>query len=251
MSYLPEDGKAAPGFSGRLTKLGDHPTAPVDVSMVSPVAAYSYLNKWMLTVAINPSSHSMMLSCNLGVWPTSYCCGGDSLKNTSYNEDCCGKSFDVDPHPFGSPYAPAVGIPRFGAYHVYNQFTIANSTDQSENVSCNASTTAAPGNLSKPCVTTPSDHSVAVGVGVGVPLGLLFLTSLGLLFRERTRTKHVTMLLQEKNLALHESNKDDFRRYQYEASGPPWELGSTWQPGELHSIPMTEFPSKEAKRRPL
>ena len=174
------------------------------------------------------------------------------MNNTRYNQNCCEKSFDVDPHPFGSPYAPAVGIPPFGTFHVYNQFAIANSTDQLENTSCNASATAAPGNLSMPGVTTPSDHSVAVGVGVGVPLGLLFLTSLGLLFRERSRTKHVTMLLQEKNLAPHEPSHDDLRRYQYEASGPQRELGSTLkQPGELHSIPMTELPLKEAKRRPL
>ena len=177
------------------------------------------------------------------------------MNNSRYSQNCCDKSFDVDPHPFGAPFAPAVGIPRFGASHVYNQFTIANSTDQFANASCNASTTAAPGNFSKSGVTTPSDHSVAVGVGVGVPLGLLFLTSLGLFFRERSRTKHVTMLLQEKNVAPHESNNDDFGQYQYEISGPPRELGSTIgstlkKPSELHSIPMTELQSKEAKRRP-
>lgn len=202
----------------------------------------------MLTGAANPSSYSMMLPCNSGVFSTSYCCGGGFTNNSRYNENCCDKSFDVDPHPFGNPYAPAVGVPLFGATSVHNQFTVANSTDQSASASCNASTTAAPGNSSKPGITTRSDHSVAVGVGVGVPLGLLFLTSLGLLFRERSRTRHVTMLLEEKKFAIHDLNNDDFRRYQYEASGPPQELGSTLKkPSELHSIPVTELQSTEAK----
>ena len=173
------------------------------------------------------------------------------MNNSRYNQNCCDKSFDVDRQPFGAPFAPAVGIPRFGASHVYNQFTVANSTDQFANASCNTSTTAAPGNFSKPGVTTQSDHSVAVGVGVGVPLGLLFLTSLGLLFRERSRTKHVTMLLREKNLAPHELNNEDFGQDQYEVSGPPRELRPTLKkPSELHSIPMMELQSREAERRP-
>ena len=205
----------------------------------------------MLTAEANPSSYSMILSCNAGVFPTSYCCGGDFQNSSRYNQNCCDESFDVDPHPFGSPYAPAVGIPGFGASKVLNQFSVANSTDQVENAHCNVSTTAAPGNFSKPGVTTSSDHSVAVGVGVGVPLGLLFLTSLGLLFRERSRTKHVTMLLKEKNLAPHAFKNDDFRQYQYEVSGPPRELGSTLKkPSELHWIPLTELQSTEAERRP-
>ena len=193
-----------------------------------------------------------MLSCNPGVYATSYCCGGDFMNNSRYNQNCCDESFEVNTHPFGSPYAPAVGIPDFGAKHVNNQFTIANTTENFENTSCSPSTTATPDSSSKPDVTRPSDHSVAVGVGVGVPLGLLFLTSLGLFVRERSRTRHVTMLLQEKNLVPHEIKNDDSRRYQYEVSGPPRELGSTLRkPGELHSIPVTELQSNEAQSRPF
>ena len=206
----------------------------------------------MLTGAANPSSYSMMLSCNSGVYSTSYCCGGAFSNNSRYNQNCCDRSFDVDLHPFGSPYAPAVGIPLFGASKVYDQFTVVNLTDSSENTRCNASAATASGDVSKPGVTTSSDHSVAVGVGVGIPLGILFLASLGLFFRERSRTKHVTMLLQEKNLALHESSNDDFRRYQYEVSDPPRELGSTLKkPSELHSTPVIELQPNEARSRPL
>lgn len=209
----------------------------------------------MLTVAANPSSYSMLLSCNPGVFGTDYCCGGDFFNRTQYNENCCSSSFDAGKHPFGSPFAPAVGVPHFGASSIADQFTLANSAKQSGNAVSATSiispaSTTSPGKSSEPKEGRSSVSPVVIGVGLGVPLGVLLLVSIGLLFwRDRKMSRRIVMLSRRKDSVPLYHGADVYSGQPGSAPEPPKELrAAPKKPWELNSKPVAELHSREVQQ---